>query len=78
MPRKKKEKKLYHQPYDDFKAFLTKNRVKLREIAELLNCTVQTISLKNNGYSEYSMTEIDKICTYFNISSEIFRGQKVS
>jgi len=43
-----------------------------------LGCGIPNISMKNNGYAEYTMTEIDTICTHFNISSEIFRTKKVS
>lgn len=78
MPKKKKKKQLVHEPYWKFKGFLTSNNIKLKEIADLFGCTVANISMKNNGYAEYSMTEIDIICNHFNISSEIFRTKKVS
>ena len=76
--RRGKEKKLVHEPYWKFKAFLAENNIKLKEIADLLRCGIPNISMKNNGYAEYTMTEIDTICTHFNISSEIFRAKKVS
>lgn len=79
MPRKrKKEKKLKHPPYLDFKAYLVREGIKLHDVASLFGCTVQTISLKNNGFSDYTMAEIDIICNHFRISSEIFRSKKVS
>jgi hypothetical protein len=68
-----------HLPYDKFMAFLKENRIKLQDLSDLLGgMTVQTISMKNHGWAEYSMTEIDKICSHFGISSEIFRVKKVS
>jgi len=68
-----------HIPYDKFMAFLKENHVKLQDLSDLLGgMTVQTISMKNHGWAEYSMTEIDKICSHFGISSEIFRAKKVS
>jgi hypothetical protein len=68
-----------HPPYDKFMAFLKENRIKLQDLSDLLGgMTVQTISMKNHGWAEYSMTEIDKICNSFGISSEIFRAKKVS
>jgi len=73
-----KEKKLVHEPYGKFKAFLAENNIKLREIADLLGCGVPCISMKNNGHAEYTMSEIDRICSHFNISSETFRSKKVS
>lgn len=81
MPRKKqvsKEERRKHQPYGDFKAYLAKHNIKLQEVADLFKCTVQTISMKNNGFSDYTMAEIDIICNHFKVSSEIFRTQKVS
>jgi hypothetical protein len=68
-----------HAPYDKFMAFLKENHIKLQDISNILGGqTVQTISMKNHGWSEYSMTEIDRICSHFEISSEIFRAKKVS
>lgn len=78
MPRKKKERKLYHQPYDKFMAYLKEHRIKLKEIADIFGHTVQTISMKNHGKADYTMTEINVICDRFGISSEIFRTRKVS
>lgn len=78
MGKNKKKVKLYHQPYDKFMAYLKENRIKLQEIADLFGHTVQTISMKNHGKSDYSMREIEKICDHLGISSEIFRAKKVS
>ncbi|MCX8129392.1 MAG: helix-turn-helix transcriptional regulator [Clostridia bacterium] len=78
MPKKKRDTKLCHHPYDKFMAFLKENRIKLQEIADLFGHTVQTISMKNHGKSDYSMSEVDKICNHLGISSEIFRAKKVS
>lgn len=78
MARKIKRKKV-HPPYDKFMGFLKENHIKLKEISDVLGgMSVQTISMKNHGWAEYSMTEIDKICSHFGISSEIFRAKKVS
>ena len=78
MPRKKKVIKLYHQPYNRFMAFLKENRIKLQDIADLFGHTVQTISMKNHGKADYTMSEINTMCDHFGISSEIFRTKKVS
>lgn len=60
-------------------AYLRENNIKLRDLSEVLDgVSIQTISMKNNGWSEYTMSEIDKICSHYGISSEIFRAQKVS
>lgn len=79
MPRKKdKKKQIKHEPYNHFKAFLVTHNIKLQAVADLFHCSVQNISMKNNGYAEYSFSEIEKICDHFGISSEIFRSSKVS
>lgn len=79
MPRKKKKKsKLKHEPYRGFQAYLAQNGINLKEVADLFGCSIQNISMKNNGHAEYSWNEIEKICDHFGISSEIFRSQKVS
>jgi len=79
MMQKKSKRKRVHPPYNKFKAFLAENHIKLKEISDILGGqTVQTISMKNNGWADYSMTEINKICSHFGISSEIFRTPKVS
>lgn len=68
-----------HPPYDKFMAFLKENHIKLQYLSDLLGgMTIQTISMKNHGWSDYSMTEINIICDNFGISSEIFRAKKVS
>lgn len=73
MPRKKK--KIKHAPYNEFKVFLLRESIKLKEIATLLGCTVPTVSMKNNGNAEYTMSEVNKICEKYNISSEVFRSK---
>jgi hypothetical protein len=80
LPRKKQVPKVKrkHQPYNDFKAYLVREGIKLKDVADLFKCTVQTISMKNNGFSDYTMVEINTICNHFKISSEIFRSKKVS
>ena len=78
MPKKIKRFR-YHPPYYKFMAYLKENSIKLKDISDILGgLTVSTISMKNHGWAEYNMSEIDKICDHFNISSEIFRAKKVS
>ena len=75
MPRiKKSQPKAYHPPYSKFQGYLKENRISLKEIGELLgDLTVPTISAKNNGQADYKMSEINRICDRYGISSEIFR-----
>lgn len=78
MSRKKKTVKLYHQPYYKFMAYLKENRIKLKDIADIFGHTVQTISMKNHGKADYTMSEINVMCDRFGISPELFRTKKVS
>ena len=75
---KKTSKKLYHPPYSKFQGYLKENRITLRDIADLLGVTYSTVSSKNNGQADYKVSEINKICDHFGISSEIFRTKKVT
>jgi hypothetical protein len=76
--KKHTSKKIYHPPYSKFQGFLKENRIQLQEIGNLLNLAVATVSEKNNGQADYKMSEINKICDHFGISSELFRSQKVA
>lgn len=70
-------RKKWHPPYYKFMGFLKENNIKLTEVSITLGGqTVQNISQKNNGWSDYTMTEINKICDRFGISPEIFRISK--
>ncbi|NJD02047.1 MAG: hypothetical protein FIA99_05505 [Ruminiclostridium sp.] len=77
MQNKKSSRKRYHQPYLKFMGYLKENNIHLNEISDVLDgITVQTISQKNHGWADYSMTEINKICDHFKISIEMFRINK--
>lgn len=67
-------RKRFHPPYYKFMGFLKENNISLQEISDALSGqTVQTISMKNHGWADYSMTEINKICDSFGVDIEIFR-----
>lgn len=79
MPKiKRPSKKLYHPPYSKFQGYMKENRITLRDIGDLLNLSIQTVSSKNNGQADYKMGEIEAICNHYKISAEVFRTQKVS
>ena len=58
--------------YGDFKAFLAKNNIQHKEVAEVLNITPQTLSMKMNGKMEFSVPQIRILCNKYNISADVF------
>ena len=70
----KSNRKLLHPPHDVFKAYLYHNKIKLKDVARIIDTCTNTISQKNNGYQNYTMTEVDLICTHYGISADIFRS----
>lgn len=58
--------------YGDFRAFLAKNGIKQKEIAELLNITEQNLSLKMNGTQEFTMPQVRILCEKYGLSADIF------
>lgn len=75
---KKNKRMKIHPPYDAFMGYLKEHHIPLKELSCLLGgLTIPTISQKNHGWSDYSMTEIAIICDQYKISSEIFRANKI-
>jgi len=71
---KKKKRVKLHEPYSKFMGYLKENNIKLRELSDLLGgTTISTTSMKNNGWADYSMREINKICDAYKISADMFR-----
>jgi transcriptional regulator with XRE-family HTH domain len=75
---KKRIKDLVHPPYTRFQGFLKENRITLKQVAAIIGSTVPTVSTRNNGRSDYSMTEINSICDALGCNTDIFRTTKVS
>lgn len=55
-----------------FKAWMAENRVKQKDIAELLGISVQATFLKVNGKMDFTLAQIKKICAKYDISADIF------
>ena len=64
--------KKIHEPYDSFKGWLRGNGVVYADIARLIGVNVATVSMKINGQSDFSLSEIQKIKDTYNLDSEIF------
>lgn len=72
------KRRLKHPPYARFQGFLAENKIRLRDVAEAIGSTTSTVSQKNNGHADYSMSEVNTICDVFGCDPSIFRPQKVS
>ncbi|WP_067142195.1 helix-turn-helix domain-containing protein [Oceanivirga salmonicida] len=60
--------------YTKFKVFLVENNIKQKDIAELLNNTVNTVSSKinkSNGY-RFSLDDIKILCDTYNLNPDMF------
>ena len=68
------KKVLSENKYLKFKFFLIHNGITEKEIAKLLHISPSTLSKKinRNINSDFSMDEVIKICTKYNLSSSIF------
>lgn len=67
---------LKHPPYGKFQGFLAENKIKLRSVADVIGVTVSTVSQKNNGYADYTMSEVNAICDVFGCDPSIFVPKK--
>ena len=62
-------------PEISFKAWAVTNNVKQAEIADLLGISYTAVNAKLNGRSMWSLPQIKKICTKYNISADIFLNE---
>jgi hypothetical protein len=67
LSRKKKVQKRF-PPFSQFKGFIAEKHIPLQEIADLLGHSVTTISQKNNGWTDYTMSEVDTKLLYVCIT----------
>lgn len=70
------KRKLIHPPYSRFQGYMKENGIKLQDVANVIGRTVTRISNNNNGYSDYYLDEVVKICNHFGIDEEIFRPKQ--
>lgn len=64
---------LQRATYNKFKGFLVENGIQQKEVAELLNISVPTFNKRLNGTgSDFSIQDVKKICSRYNIKAEIF------
>ena len=64
--------KRIHNPYLKFKAWLKENGIKYSDVAALLGIGRTALTLKINGQSDFSLSEIRTLKKAYSISTDIF------
>lgn len=69
-----------HVPYTKFKAYMDKNNIKQRDLADLLHKSRSALNQNLNGTGgDFSVSEVRLICNTFRISAdEYFLQPEVS
>ena len=55
-----------------FKGWMVQNHISQRELADLLEISLQSVNLKVNGKQEFTLPQISKICGHYHISADLF------
>lgn len=55
-----------------FKAWMVQNKIKQREIAELLDLSQTATNAKINGKMGFTLPQVKTICQKYGISADIF------
>lgn len=53
-----------------FKAFCVENRIKQKDIAEILDITVQSVNRKLNDKEPFTLEQVKILCVTFGISAD--------
>lgn len=55
-----------------FKGYCAEHNIRQREIAELLDLTIQTVNRKMNGKEMFTLEQVKKICEHYDISADAY------
>lgn len=66
------EKKRIHKPYWKLKGLLCEKGVTYAQLGCLLGLTATTVSQKINGYSDFYLSEFQKIKDVYGVSNDSF------
>lgn len=58
--------------YLKLKGWMTENKVKQKDLAELLGKNVPTVNRKLNGKSKFDVDEIRLICETYGLSADVY------
>ena len=53
-----------------FKGFCAERKIKQRDIAKLLDITVQNVNKKMNGKEPFTLEQVKTLCKHFSISAD--------
>ena len=67
-----------HAPYTAVKLWLAGHGITYKDVAEVINVTESTLSLKISGGSDFYLSEIKAICEAFGFDSSIFFAEYVA
>ena len=63
---------MLHRPYQRLKGEMTEKNITYSDMARLLNISAATVSNKINGISDFRISEVQKIQTYYGIDYSFF------
>ena len=66
------DKTLRHDPYNKLEGFKSENHITNYDIAKTLNITEAAVIKKNNGKSDYFLSEVKKLIETYNMPVHIF------
>lgn len=55
-----------------FKGYCAEHNIKQKEIAELLDITLENVNAKMNGRLEFTLAQVKTLCNHFNISADYY------
>lgn len=58
--------------YLKLKGWMTENKVKQKDLAELIGKNVPTVNRKLNGKSKFNVDEIRLICETYGLSADVY------
>ena len=67
-----------HAPYIAFKNAIAGKGLTLKDIAQVIEVTESTVSLKINGGADFYLSEINAICNAFGIEKAVFFADDVA
>ena len=55
-----------------FKGYCAENRIKQKELADLLGLSIQSVYKKVNGLQDFTLSEIKILCSHYGISADYY------
>lgn len=55
-----------------FKGYCAENNISQKEIADILNITIQNANAKLNGRQDFTLSQVKILCQHYGISADIY------